>query len=68
MCVETTARMGGNLGDDVVVALDATCTFGVEGPFGRRQSADEPARASASLHGGGFVRAVTTEQVVAAAK
>ncbi|MET7270313.1 cysteine hydrolase family protein [Streptomyces flaveolus] len=69
MCVETTARMGGNLGYDVLVAFDATYTFGLEGPCGWRQSADELARASAvSLHGGGFARVVTTEDVVAAAE
>ncbi|MFC7818148.1 MULTISPECIES: cysteine hydrolase family protein [unclassified Streptomyces] len=69
MCVETTARMGGNLGYEVVVALDATYTFGLAGPFGWRQSADELARASAvSLHGGGFARVVTTEDVLSAAK
>ncbi|MEU3662158.1 cysteine hydrolase family protein [Streptomyces sp. NPDC032940] len=69
MCVETTARMGGNLGYDVLVAFDATYTFDLEGPFGWRQSADELARASAvSLHGGGFARVVTTGDVVAAAE
>ncbi|MDQ0908578.1 nicotinamidase-related amidase [Streptomyces canus] len=68
MCVETTARMGGNLGYDVVVAYDATYTFDLEGPFGWRRSADEVARASAvSLHGGGFARVVGTKDVVAAA-
>jgi nicotinamidase-related amidase len=69
MCVETTARMGGNLGYDVVVAYDATYTFDLEGPFGWRRSADDIARASAvSLHGGGFARVVTTEEVVDAAR
>lgn len=69
MCVETTARMGGNLGYDVVVAYDATYTFDLAGPFGWRRSAEEVARASAvSLHGGGFARVVTTEEVVAAAE
>ncbi|MEG3628363.1 cysteine hydrolase family protein [Streptomyces poriticola] len=68
MCVETTARMGGNLGFDVVFVHDATYTFGLEGPFGWRQSADELARATAvSLHGGGFARVVTTAEVVGAA-
>ncbi|MER8004842.1 cysteine hydrolase family protein [Streptomyces sp. NPDC094149] len=68
MCVETTARMGGNLGYEVVVAYDATYTFDLEGPFGWRMSADEVARASAvSLHGGGFARVVTTEELVDAA-
>ncbi|MFF4909917.1 cysteine hydrolase family protein [Streptomyces sp. NPDC001260] len=68
MCVETTARMGGNLGYEVVVAYDATYTFDLEGPFGWRMSADEVARASAvSLHGGGFARVVTTQKLVDAA-
>ena len=68
MCVETTARMGGNLGYEVVVAYDATYTFDLEGPFGWRRSAEEVAQASAvSLHGGGFARVVTTKEVVAAA-
>ncbi|MEV7796520.1 cysteine hydrolase family protein [Streptomyces sp. NPDC087512] len=68
MCVETTARMGGNLGYDVLVAFDATYTFGLEGPFGWRQTAEELARAAAvSLHGGGFARVVTTGDVVTAA-
>ncbi|MFK4100589.1 cysteine hydrolase family protein [Streptomyces sp. NPDC019531] len=68
MCVETTARMGGNLGYDVVVAYDATYTFDLEGPFGWRRSADEVGQASAvSLHGGGFARVVATKEVVDAA-
>ncbi|MFF4492195.1 cysteine hydrolase family protein [Streptomyces sp. NPDC001544] len=68
MCVETTARMGGNLGYDVVVPYDATYTFDVVGPFGWRRGADEVAQASAvSLHGGGFARVVTTREVVEAA-
>ncbi|MEU6139845.1 cysteine hydrolase family protein [Streptomyces sp. NPDC047081] len=69
MCVETTARMGGNLGYDVVVAYDATYTFDLAGPFGWRRSADEVAQASAvSLHGGGFAWVVTTKEVVEAAQ
>jgi nicotinamidase-related amidase len=68
MCVETTARMGGNLGYGVMVAYDATYTFDLQGPFGWRRSADEVAQASAmSLHGGGFARVVTTKEVVDAA-
>ncbi|WP_156727414.1 cysteine hydrolase family protein [Streptomyces apocyni] len=68
MCVETTARMGGNLGYDVLFALDATYTFGLEGPFGWQLTADELARATAvSLQGGGFARVVRTEELVAAA-
>ncbi|MFD5257869.1 cysteine hydrolase family protein [Streptomyces bobili] len=69
MCVETTARMGGNLGYDVVVAYDATYTFDLTGPFGWRRTADEVGQASAvSLHGGGFARVVTTAEVADAAK
>jgi nicotinamidase-related amidase len=69
MCVETTARMGGNLGYDVVVAYDATYTFDLAGPFGWRRSADEVAQASAvSLHGGGFARVALTKEVVDAAR
>ncbi|MFI1927343.1 MULTISPECIES: cysteine hydrolase family protein [unclassified Streptomyces] len=68
MCAETTARMGGNLGYDVLFAYDATYTFDLEGPFGWRRSAEEIAQASAvSLHGGGFARVVTTEALVGAA-
>ncbi|WP_328539012.1 cysteine hydrolase family protein [Streptomyces sp. NBC_00344] len=68
MCVETTARMGGNLGYQVVFAVDATYTFDLEGPFGWRRSADELAQASAvSLHGGGFATVVTTGEAVDAA-
>lgn len=68
LCVETTARMGGNLGYDVVVAYDATHTFDLAGPFGWRKSADELGQASAvSLHGDGFARVVLTREVVAAA-
>ncbi|MFD9001014.1 cysteine hydrolase family protein [Streptomyces sp. NPDC059582] len=67
MCVETTARMGGNLGYEVVVAYDATYTFDLEGPFGWRRAAEELAQTSAvSLHGGGFARVVTTQEVLGA--
>ncbi|MGW6394586.1 isochorismatase family protein [Streptomyces sp. NPDC055103] len=65
MCNETTARMGGNLGFDVVFPLDAMHTFDLEGPFGWSRSADELAQATAvSLHGGRFAKVVSTEEVV----
>jgi len=64
-CVETTSRVGGNLGYDVTVAIDATHTFDLEGPAGIRLSAAELARATAvNLHGGGFAQVVTTDNVV----
>lgn len=67
MCVETTARVGGNLGFDVVVALDATRTFDLAGPDGTVLTADELTRATAvNLHGGGFARVLTTDQVLSA--
>ncbi|MFC8509083.1 cysteine hydrolase family protein [Streptomyces sp. NPDC057411] len=65
MCNETTARMGGNLGYDVLFALDAMHTFDLAGPFGWSQTAEELTRATAvSLHGGRFARVVSTEDVL----
>jgi nicotinamidase-related amidase len=50
-CVETTVRMGANLGYDVLLPLDATHTFDRTGPDGTVMTADELARATAtSLH------------------
>lgn len=66
-CVETTARMGGNLGYDVTLPIDATHTFDLEGPGGVRLTAAELARATAvNLQGGGFAQVVTTDEVVGA--
>ncbi|MEU9567620.1 cysteine hydrolase family protein [Streptomyces sp. NPDC048161] len=68
MCVETTARMGGNLGYEVFVPLDATYTFDLTGPWGWTRSADQLARATAvSLHGGGFAKVVSSAELIAAA-
>ncbi|MFK0044427.1 cysteine hydrolase family protein [Streptomyces sp. NPDC090741] len=67
MCVETTARMAGNLGYDVLVPLDATHTFDLAGPEGLRLTADQLATATAvNLQGGGFARVVSTAQLLAA--
>jgi nicotinamidase-related amidase len=66
-CVETTARMAGNLGYEVTLPIDATHTFDMEGPGGLRLSAAELARATAvNLDGGGFARVVATDDVVGA--
>jgi nicotinamidase-related amidase len=66
-CVETTARMGGNLGYDVTLPIDATHTFDMAGPGGLRLSAAELARATAvNLDGGGFARVVSTDDVLGA--
>ena len=65
MCVETTARMGGNLGYEVTLPIDATHTFDLAGPGGVRLTASELARATAvNLEGGGFARVVTTDAVL----
>ncbi|MGK5733986.1 cysteine hydrolase family protein [Streptomyces sp. URMC 124] len=63
-CVETTARMGGNLGYDVIVPVDATYTFDAVGPDGQSLTADELFRATATnLHAAGFARIATTAAV-----
>ncbi|MFI9211270.1 cysteine hydrolase family protein [Streptomyces sp. NPDC053253] len=65
MCNETTARMGGNLGYEVVFPLDAMHTFDLEGPFGWSRTAEELSQATAvSLHGGRFAKVVTVRDVV----
>ena len=67
MCVETTSRMGGNLGYDVIVPIDATSTFDLTGPDGEVMTAEELKRATVTnLHGGGFATVTTTEAVLAA--
>ena len=67
MCVETTARMAGNLGYDVTVTIDATHTFDLVGSDGTTLTADELSRATAvNLSGGGFATVATTAQVLSA--
>ena len=64
MCVETTARMGGNLGFDVVVPLNATRTFDLSGPDGTVVPAATLMQVTATnLHGGGFARIATTDEL-----
>ena len=71
MCVETTARMGGNLGYAVTVALDATRTFDLaDVEYGNGQhgsmTAVELMRATAiNLQGGDFAQVSSTAQVLA---
>lgn len=69
MCVETTARMGGNLGYNVTVVLDATRTFDLEtqipGLGTVRRTADElMATTALVLQAGGFADITTTDAVV----
>jgi nicotinamidase-related amidase len=63
-CVETTARMGANLGYDVLFALDATHTFDRTGPDGTVMTADELARATATQLHEEFATIVSTAELV----
>ncbi|MEU7530343.1 cysteine hydrolase family protein [Saccharothrix sp. NPDC042600] len=59
MCVETTARVGGNLGYRVELVLDATFTFDLED-----LTAEQLCAATATnLRGGGFAEIVSTKDV-----
>ena len=63
-CCETTARAAGDLGYDVLFALDATHTFDRTGPEGRVVTADELARTTATNLDGEFATVVSTQEVV----
>ena len=65
-CCETTARVGGNLGHHVLLALDATHTFDRPSPDGRVVSADELARVTATNLHGEFATVVATKQLLTA--
>lgn len=63
-CCETTARVGGNLGHRVLLALDATHTFDRPGPDGRVISAEDLARVTATNLHGEFATVVATAQLL----
>jgi nicotinamidase-related amidase len=63
-CCETTARVGGNLGHDVLFVLDATHTFDRIGPDGTHLTADELARATATNLHGEFATVVSTADLL----
>jgi nicotinamidase-related amidase len=63
-CVETTARMAGNLGYDTKLVRDATWTFDCLGVDGETYSADEVHRMSLANLSGEFAEIVTTAGVV----
>lgn len=65
-CVETTARMGGNLGHEVLFVLDACHTFDRRGPDGTLLTAAELARATATSLHGEFATVVATDALLAA--
>lgn len=69
MCVETTARMAGNLGYDVTVALDATRTFDLTGEIAgigavSRTAAELMADTALVLQQGGFARIARTADLL----
>ena len=64
-CCETTARVGGNLGHDVLFVLDATHTFDRTGPDGTHLTADELAHATATNLHGEFATVVSTADLLA---
>ncbi len=63
-CCETTARVGGNLGHDVLFAIDATHTFDRTGPDGSVVTADELARVTAANLHGEFATVVSTRSLM----
>jgi hypothetical protein len=58
--------VGGNLGHDVLFAIDATHTFDRTGPDGVTMTADELARATATNLHGEFARVVSTRELLGA--
>ena len=70
MCVETTARMAGNLGYDVTVALDATRTFDLTADVAglgivTRTASELMATTALDLQAGGFAAIATTAELIA---
>jgi nicotinamidase-related amidase len=63
-CCETTARVGGNLGYDVLFALDATHSFDRESPNGDQVSADMLAHVTATNLHGEFATVVSTADLL----
>ncbi|MBD8219699.1 cysteine hydrolase [Microbacterium sp. CFBP 13617] len=69
MCVETTARMAGNLGYEVTVVLDATRTFDLSAEVAglgtvTRTAAELMANTAVVLQQGGFARIAATVDLV----
>lgn len=65
MCVETTARMSGNLGFSTVMAIDACHTFDLQGPDGSVIKAAELSKTTATnMFGGDFAEVVTTQTIM----
>ena len=64
MCVETTARVAGNLGYDTLLVMDATHTFDLPALDGQMIGADELARVTAANLEGEFAHIVSTHELI----
>ena len=64
-CCETTARVGGDLGYEVLFVLDATHTFDRPGPEGAIVTAEDLARATAASLHDEFATVVSTADLLA---
>jgi nicotinamidase-related amidase len=65
-CVETTARMAGNLDFDTLYICDGVWAYGNTGPDGREHSPEDVLSLSLSNLDGEFATIVTTDDVLAA--
>ena len=65
-CVETTARMAGNLGYQTFVVSDATATFDRKGPDGRTFDADLVHNVSLASIDGEFAKVLSTDALLGA--
>jgi len=63
-CVETTARMGANLGLRVIYPADAVWTYATAGPDGRHHSADDVLSVTLASLDGEFAKVVATRAVL----
>ena len=63
-CVETTARMAGNLGFTMLYAGDAVWAYGATGPDGRSHSPDEVLSMTLCNMEGEFGSVVTTDELL----
>jgi len=63
-CVETTARMAGNLGFDTYFVSDATATFDRVGPDGVRHAAEDIQAMTLSNLNGEFATIITTDEAL----
>jgi nicotinamidase-related amidase len=64
-CVESTARMAGNLGFNTLYVSDGVWVYGNTGPDGRKHSPDEVLSVSISNLHGEFATVLSTDEVLA---